>query len=90
MLAVVVHDLFVNTPFRQYLETKLNLTYYFLIRVYFQEVGLPYTRYFVSALPTVSFPSTLCCGSSFPLAVTVLVVIVGFPVFGPPSGKCSL
>ena len=36
------------------------------------------------------YPSTLCCGSCFLLALTVLVVIVGFPLFGPPreNGCC--
>ena len=30
------------------------------------------------------FSLNICCGSPFLLAVTVLVVIVGFPLFGPP------
>ena len=33
---------------------------------------------------TILFPSTLCCGAPFLLAVTVLAVIVEFPLFGPP------
>ena len=40
--------------------------------------------------PFLVFSLNICCGSPFLLAVTVIVVIAGIPLFGPPPGKWRL